>query len=164
MEGVIGMIKLILGQEAPDTWAFCEGQPLSKVDYPELDAMLGGRFGSNDAEFYLPLLPSPEVGRYVVKLSRNESESEYKGLISQICLYLGTELPNGWMFCDGRVLSAAQYPVLARTMGSNYGGDGTTTVGLPNMFAGEGLHYIICVEGVDPTGGKGDGAEDDDDF
>ena len=68
------------------------------------------------------------------------------------------------MFCDGRVLAGDKYPVLLRTMGANYGGDGVTTVGLPNMAASGGISYIICVEGVDPTGGQGGEEEDDDDY
>jgi len=158
------MIKLVLGQEAPEHWMFCEGQPLVKADYPVLYEMIGDRFGGNDQEFYLPLLPTPEVGKYVVRVSDPDPKPSYNGLISQICLFLGSELPEGWMFCDGRVLAADQYPVLARTMGNNYGGDGQTTVGLPNMPAGNGIWYIICVSGVDPTGGNTGKEEDDDDF
>jgi microcystin-dependent protein len=38
-------------------------------------------------------------------------------------------------------------------VGINFGGDGTTDFGLPDLraFAPQGLEYYICVEGIFPT-------------
>jgi microcystin-dependent protein len=50
-------------------------------------------------------------------------------------MFGGNFEPVGWLFCDGRVLSAVHpdYEVLAMLLGSTYGGNGTTTFGLPDL-------------------------------
>lgn len=166
MEGIIGMIKMVMGDQLPNNWAFCDGRLLKASDYPEFAAMAGARFGGDGKEVIgIPNLAPPPAGKYVVCLSSSKKETkDFKGLISQIALYVGHELPTGWMFCDGKVLAADQYPVLAAVMGDNYGGDGKTTVGIPTMDAGMGVHYIMCVEGQDPRGENASEGDDDDDY
>lgn len=165
MEGKIGMIKMVVGDQLADGWAWADGSLLDVAAHPGLFAMIGNRYGGDgEKTFALPQLPEPEIGKYVICTKDNFGKHDsYRGLISQICLFLGSELPDGWMFCDGRVLAGDKYPVLLRTMKNTYGGDGVTTVGLPNMAASGGISYIICVEGVDPTGLDNGGAEEDDD-
>jgi microcystin-dependent protein len=41
--------------------------------------------------------------------------------------------PQGWAFCDGRLLSIAQNAALFSLLGTQYGGDGQTTFGLPDL-------------------------------
>ena len=41
--------------------------------------------------------------------------------------------PQLWVFCDGQVYSASQYPEAAAVLGSRYGGNGSTTFGVPNL-------------------------------
>lgn len=40
--------------------------------------------------------------------------------------------PNGWAVCEGQLLSIAQNTALFSLLGTNYGGDGRTTFGLPD--------------------------------
>lgn len=42
-------------------------------------------------------------------------------------------VPQGWMPCDGRLLQVSQYSALYTLIGSKYGGNGTTTFGLPDL-------------------------------
>ena len=44
-----------------------------------------------------------------------------------------TFAPKGWMTCQGQILSIAQYSALFSLLGTNYGGDGRTTFGLPDL-------------------------------
>lgn len=44
-----------------------------------------------------------------------------------------TAVPAGWLISDGRVMNIADYPALAAVLGTRYGGNGTTTFGLPDM-------------------------------
>ena len=52
--------------------------------------------------------------------------------------------PNGWAFCNGQILPISQNTALFSLLGTNYGGDGKSTFGLPNlqgmvpMFWGQG--------------------------
>lgn len=41
--------------------------------------------------------------------------------------------PNGWLPCDGRIISINQYSALFALLGTTYGGNGTTTFGLPDL-------------------------------
>lgn len=42
-------------------------------------------------------------------------------------------VPNGWQTCDGSLLSIAQYEILYALIGTQYGGDGRTTFGVPDL-------------------------------
>ncbi len=41
--------------------------------------------------------------------------------------------PRGWAFCNGQLLSIAQNTALFSLLGTTYGGNGTTTFGLPDL-------------------------------
>lgn len=41
--------------------------------------------------------------------------------------------PSGYLLCDGSVKNIVDYPVLAALCGTAFGGDGTTTFGLPDL-------------------------------
>jgi len=41
--------------------------------------------------------------------------------------------PQGWLPCNGQLLQIAQYSVLFSLLGTNYGGDGVKTFGLPDL-------------------------------
>jgi microcystin-dependent protein len=41
--------------------------------------------------------------------------------------------PRGWAFCQGQLLQIQQNTALFSLLGTNYGGDGRTTYGLPNL-------------------------------
>lgn len=41
--------------------------------------------------------------------------------------------PRGWAMCDGQLLAIAQNTALFSLIGTTYGGDGRTTMGLPNL-------------------------------
>lgn len=41
--------------------------------------------------------------------------------------------PKGWATCDGQILSISQNQALFALLGTKYGGNGTTTFGLPNL-------------------------------
>jgi microcystin-dependent protein len=41
--------------------------------------------------------------------------------------------PKGWATCDGQIMSIAQNTALFSLLGTTYGGNGTTTFGLPDL-------------------------------
>jgi microcystin-dependent protein len=49
--------------------------------------------------------------------------------------------PQGWAFCDGQELSIAQNQALYALLGVTYGGNGTTTFGLPDFRGRVPLHF-----------------------
>jgi microcystin-dependent protein len=48
--------------------------------------------------------------------------------------------PNGWATCDGQILSIAQNTALFSLLGTTYGGNGQTTLALPDMRGRAPVH------------------------
>lgn len=57
--------------------------------------------------------------------------------------------PIGWALCNGQILSILQYSALFSLLGTSYGGNGTSTFGLPNLQG----NVPICVSNTTPPGG-----------
>lgn len=53
--------------------------------------------------------------------------------IGEIKLFAGNFIPEGWLACQGQTLGVGSYPGLAGLLGAYYGGNGTTTFGLPDL-------------------------------
>lgn len=60
--------------------------------------------------------------------------------MAQIMMFGGTFAPRGWAYCDGQLLSIAQYQALFSILGTTYGGDGRTTFALPDLRGRLGMH------------------------
>jgi len=58
------------------------------------------------------------------------------------------EVPVGWLLCDGRFVAVADYPELTVYIGSTYGGDGITTIGLPNLVGRFAMSFGDAGRGV----------------
>jgi microcystin-dependent protein len=54
------------------------------------------------------------------------------GPTGSIVLWPLEAIPSGWLKCDGTVYNIADYPDLGTLLGNSYGGDGTTTFGVPD--------------------------------
>jgi microcystin-dependent protein len=61
----------------------------------------------------------------------------YIGIIS---IFGGTFAPVGWLFCDGSLVSVAQYEVLFSVIGTTYGGDGINNFALPDLRGRVAIH------------------------
>src|SRR5580692_3820516 len=53
--------------------------------------------------------------------------------VGQITLLACNFAPLNWAMCQGQVLSIQQYTALFSLLGTNYGGDGRVTFGLPDL-------------------------------
>lgn len=49
--------------------------------------------------------------------------------------------PVGWAQCNGQILSISQSAALFSLLGTMYGGNGTTTFGLPNLQSRVPMHF-----------------------
>ncbi len=52
--------------------------------------------------------------------------------VGEIETYAFNFCPSGWLPTNGALLQISQYTVLFDLLGTKYGGDGTTTFGVPN--------------------------------
>ncbi|RIK44075.1 MAG: phage tail protein [Chloroflexi bacterium] len=61
--------------------------------------------------------------------------------IGEIRMFAGTFPPEGWMFCEGQLLSIVEYQELFQLIGTTYGGDGQRTFGLPDLRGRLPIHH-----------------------
>ena len=60
--------------------------------------------------------------------------------LGEIKMWGGTFAPQGFMSCDGQLLSVSAYQALFSLLGTTYGGDGRTTFGLPDLRGRLSVH------------------------
>lgn len=56
-------------------------------------------------------------------------------------MFGGNFAPRSWAFCNGQMQSIAQNQALFALIGTTYGGDGSSTFGLPNMISRLPVHF-----------------------
>lgn len=56
-----------------------------------------------------------------------------EGTIGEIRMFAGNFPPYNWAFCNGQIIAIASNTALFSILGTNYGGNGTSTFGLPNL-------------------------------
>lgn len=54
-------------------------------------------------------------------------------LMGEIAPFPTPTLPDGWLPCDGRLITIRDNPALFAIIGTMYGGNGETTFALPNL-------------------------------
>lgn len=78
--------------------------------------------------------------------------------IGEIRIFAGNFPPTGWALCNGQLMSISQNTALFSLLGTNYGGDGRSTFGLPNLqgsaalMAGQGSG--LSLRSLGETGGE----------
>ncbi|MBB5607721.1 MULTISPECIES: phage tail protein [unclassified Janthinobacterium] len=60
--------------------------------------------------------------------------------IGEIRLFAFARIPNGWLACDGSLVSIANNETLFTLIGTTYGGDGVNTFGVPDLRGQVPLH------------------------
>jgi microcystin-dependent protein len=74
--------------------------------------------------------------------------------IGQITLFAFNFAPVGWAPCQGQLMSIMENQALFALVGTNFGGDGTTTFALPDLRGKEPVpstQYCIALEGIFPS-------------
>ncbi len=61
--------------------------------------------------------------------------------LGQIMMASFNFAPKGWATCNGQLLPINQNQALFSLLGTNYGGDGNTNFGLPNLQGRVPLHF-----------------------
>ena len=60
--------------------------------------------------------------------------------VAEIRIFAGNFAPRGWTFCNGQLLPISQNTALFSIIGTTYGGDGRTTMALPNLQGRAPMH------------------------
>jgi microcystin-dependent protein len=56
-----------------------------------------------------------------------------EGTVGEIRLFAGSYAPKNWSFCNGVLIAIQSNTALFSILGTNYGGDGSRTFGLPDL-------------------------------
>lgn len=71
--------------------------------------------------------------------------------LGQIQLFPYNFAPQGWALCDGQILQISQNTALFALLGTNFGGNGQTTFGLPKLAGpAAAVGYYIALQGIFP--------------
>lgn len=60
--------------------------------------------------------------------------------IGEIRMFGFGRVPQGWLACDGSVISISNYEPLFVLLGTTYGGNGTSTFGVPDLRGSVPIH------------------------
>ena len=60
--------------------------------------------------------------------------------LGSICAFGFNFSPYGWQYCNGQTLAISQNAALFALLGTYYGGNGTSTFGLPNLQGRNTIH------------------------
>ena len=60
--------------------------------------------------------------------------------VAEIRIFPFNFAPKGWAFCNGQLLVISQNTALFSLLGTNYGGDGKQTFGLPDLQGSVAMH------------------------
>jgi microcystin-dependent protein len=61
--------------------------------------------------------------------------------VAEIRIFATNFAPRGWALCNGQLLPISQNTALFSLLGTNYGGNGTSTFGLPNLQGSLPMHF-----------------------
>lgn len=79
--------------------------------------------------------------------------------VGEIRIFAGNFAPVGWFFCQGQLLSIAEYEVLFVLIGTTYGGDGQVTFALPDLRGRVPIHMGTGTDGINYVIGQKSGTE-----
>jgi microcystin-dependent protein len=102
------------------------------------------------------LLASAALVALVMCAIPRQAEAQATPFVGQVALFAFNFCPTGWLPMNGQLLSISQNTALFSLLGTNYGGDGTTTFGLPKwgpVNSANGFPYTACIatQGVFPS-------------
>ncbi|MGB0930847.1 MAG: tail fiber protein [Chitinophagales bacterium] len=142
----------------PRGWNYCSGQIENISGHEALNTLLGTRHGGNGRQTFgvphldaAPLLLKKGYGNDALKFimcsqGTFPSVSSFMGgYVGMIKMMASDVLPKDWAYCDGQLLPIASNQALFDTIGTKYGGDGTTNFALPKLNANS-----LCSNGTAP--------------
>jgi microcystin-dependent protein len=78
------------------------------------------------------------------------------GYLGEIRLFAGNFAPGGWLLCNGQAVLISEYEALFSTIGTMYGGNGTTYFNVPNLTGSVPIHssnnFPLAEYGTAPFG------------
>lgn len=165
VESVVGEVclfpdKVISNGEGSKNWKLCDGSSLKVSDYQMLFALIGTTYGGDESSFNIPDLkgksPIPGVNYYIAVngiFPQRDGRTGVDDFVGAVTLYAFGFVPGGYCHCDGKTLPIQQNAALYSLVNVQFGGDGRTTFGVPNLAGKEPLAFMkygLCTMGLYP--------------
>ena len=185
---ILGEVRAMPFGFAPSGWMTCQGQLLPIGSNTGLFSLLLTTYGGDgQSTFGLPNLPALQAERGTLQYciaaqgaypGHPEPEEEAAAcapeeeaatcapeeaalsqpFVGEIRNFPFNFAPAGWLTCEGQIVPTEELPALFAAIGTTYGGDGTTTFGLPNaapLESADGSPVSVCISyyGAPPAGG-----------
>lgn len=163
----VGQLLLLPLDFVPEGTLACNGQLVSTSTWPKLFDVVTTLFGGNGiSTFGLPNIPPKQTAagqaiNWVIVAEGPSFSSGSEALFGEVRLFVVPPPPNSplaatWSRCDGNLININNNVALYSLLGTTFGGNGTTTFGLPNLAPikladGTQLEYYIAVEGMFPS-------------
>lgn len=170
MDFMTGQFILTALSFAPTGTLACNGQSASIASYTDLYEILGTAYGGNGTtNFNLPNLPPVQAAtgtlNWVLVTEGAPYPSGMEALLGEVRLLpiappQGSALAQSFVPAEGQPLSISDNQALFALMGTQYGGNGTTTFAMPKLDPvratnGPAIPYWVCMAGTfPPIGGN----------
>jgi microcystin-dependent protein len=138
----------------------CDGSSYPVSSYVTLCSVTGDTFGSSGGSlFTVPdlqkMAPGPNLSYYIAADGAypGENTNGSDELIGSVHLFPYSFVPGGFTACDGSAFEINQNQALFSLAGTNYGGNGTTTFGIPDLTGAvplPGIQYCMEISGIYP--------------
>lgn len=154
--GYTGEIDFFPESVTPAGYVPADGRSVSKVDLPELYAVLGDRFGSDAESFHVPTVggPGPRLQALVCADGADPAETDpdeqaaHSCIIGRVQLFAQETPVYGYILTNGQQLPITKHSWLFGYAGDRFGGDGVTTFGLPTISSPSGTSQQVCASNV----------------
>lgn len=92
------------------------------------DVLIVSELTQDSAKSTVPLNLSVTIRKRII-----EENVMGEDIVGVVKIFAGVSPPKGWCFCDGKLLSVAEFPDLFAVIGVIYGGDGVSTFAVPDL-------------------------------
>jgi microcystin-dependent protein len=147
-ECAAGALNLQATDYLPSGWVPADGRMLSATQAAALYNVIGTSFGGNGQTFAVPNLTAPKGLSWDICVSGLSWHTAPACTAGELTPFAATTPPSDYLAADRRTARFNSYPELGALLGTDFGGDGISNFGLPNL-AGltTGVSYGICATG-----------------
>jgi microcystin-dependent protein len=143
-----GALNLQATDYLPSGWVPADGRMLSTTQAAVLYNVIGNSFGGNGQTFAVPNLTAPPGLSWDICVSGMPWHTAPTCTVGQLTPFAATTPPSDYLPANGRTASFNSYAELGALLGTDFGGNGISNFGLPNVPGpASGISYGICASG-----------------
>jgi microcystin-dependent protein len=143
-----GALNLQATDYLPSGWVPADGRMLSTTQAAALYNVIGTSFGGNGQTFAVPTLTAPPGLSWDICVSGMPWHTAPTCTVGQLTPFAATTPPSDYLPANGRTASFNGYAALGALLGTDFGGNGISNFGLPNVPGpATGISYGICASG-----------------